>query len=80
MKPEPTEAERCKVGLEMIEDISASAQSAHPEDEGERIHTAICAIYEIIHTLRSPACRKNHPKWLEQLDKWCIRGRKRNDR
>lgn len=63
-----TEKQRLTMALEMIEEITADAQSLHPEAEWKQSAEAVGKIYEIVHSIRAPKCRKNHPKWVKQID------------
>ena len=53
----------------MIEEISADAQSLDPKRDWKESQKAVCEIYEVIHSIRSPACRKNHPRWIGEIYK-----------
>ena len=72
-----TEAMRTKQALEMIEEASTYAQSLTPERDWKESHDAINLIYTIVHSIRSPECRKNHPKWSDRIDKAIMASRKR---
>ena len=61
----------------MIEEASADAQSLDPKRDWERSHDAVCEIYEIIHSIRAPDCRKNHPKWIGRIFKTILRSEKK---
>ncbi len=63
-----SEQVRTSMGLEMIEDIATCAQSTDPKRDWKKSHDAVCKIYEIVHSIRSVACRKNHPQWCQQID------------
>lgn len=63
-----TEEMRLNKALEMIEEVSANAQSTNPKRDWKDSHSAICEIYEIVHSIRAPGCRKNHPDWCERID------------
>lgn len=55
-------------GLEMIEEISADAQSLDPKRDWKDSYDGIIEIYQIVHSLRAPKCRKNHVDWVELID------------
>jgi hypothetical protein len=59
---------RQRKGLEMIEEIAANAQTTAPKRDWKESQEAVCKIYEIIHSLRAPRCRKNHPGWGKAID------------
>jgi len=63
-----TERQRLAMALEMIEEISADAQSVSPRREWKESQDAVCLIYELVHSIRSPGCRKNHPEWAKKID------------
>lgn len=63
-----TESQRTKKALEMIEQASSDAQSTDPKRDWESSQDAIYTIYELVHSIRSPECRCNHPDWVEQID------------
>ncbi len=63
-----TDKMRLAVALEAIEEISADAQSTEPFRDWKQSHDAVIAIYKIVHSIRSPKCRKNHPSWVEPID------------
>ena len=63
-----TEMERLEGGLDLVYEISCCAQSPNPERDWKSAHDGICKIYRILHTIKSPGCRKNHPDWTEELD------------
>ena len=75
MKRAITEGQRTIKALEMIEEISADAQSTDPKRDWEQSHDAICAIYRVVHSIRSPKCRPNHPSWCKQIDKAIVSDR-----
>lgn len=64
-----TEPMRLTKALEMIEEASSDAQSTNPRRDWRSTHNALCYVYEIIHSVRSPKCRKNHPAWTEEIDR-----------
>lgn len=68
MKRKISEDERLDKALEMIEEISVHAQTLHPKDFWKESAQAVSKIYEIIHSIRTPKCRKNHPRWCKQID------------
>jgi hypothetical protein len=63
-----SEREILVAGLEMIEEVSADAQSLHPQEDWKESQDAVCFIYELVHTIRTPGCRKNHPEWLKNIE------------
>ena len=63
-----TDSDRLEMGLEMIEEISADAQSLNPKRDWKKSQEAVCEVYRIVHSLRSPACRKNHKDWSDKID------------
>ena len=63
-----TERMRLKKALQMIEEISADAQSTDPKRSWKQSHKAVCEIYEIVHTITTPECRHNHPEWTNKID------------
>ena len=63
-----TEAARKRMAWEMVEEISTDAESLNPRKTWRRSHEAVCLIYELAHSIRSPKCRKNHPAWVEKID------------
>jgi len=69
-----TEKQRTIKALEMIEEISADAQKTDPKRDWKESQDAICAIYRIVHSIRSPECRHNHPSWCKRIDD-AVRGK-----
>lgn len=65
-----TEKNRLAVALLAIEEISADAQSTDPERDWKASQDAVCKIYEVVHVINAPKCRKNHPEWTKMLDGW----------
>ena len=63
-----TEAERTRVALELIEDISADAQLLDPKRDWKQSYRAVIKIYQLVHSVRAPGCRENHPKWIRPID------------
>lgn len=63
-----TEGARAKKALEMIEEISVDAQSTNPQRDWKRSQDAVCEIYRLVHSIRSPGCRKNHKQWCLKID------------
>ena len=63
-----TEKMRLKKALEMIERISANAQSVGPKRDWKESHESVCEIYQIVHTIRTPECRYTHPSWTKAID------------
>lgn len=63
-----TEAMRLKKALEIVEEASSDAQSLDPKRDWKESQNAVCLIYEIIHSIRAPKCRKNHMEWVKQID------------
>ncbi len=63
-----SEAERTEKALEMIEEVSADAQSLDPKRDWKQSQEAVCRVYELVHSIRCPKCRKNHPRWYMQID------------
>lgn len=72
-----TEQQRLDMALEMIEEISTYAQSQDPKRDWKESQEAVWGIYGIIHSIRSPWCRKNHPKWCRKIDD-AIRDRRKS--
>lgn len=72
-----TEAMRLKAALEMIEEISSYAQSTDPRRDWDDSHKAVCEIYQIIHSIRALNCRKNHLDWVERIDAFITKQRKK---
>jgi len=70
-----TEAMRKTMAWEMIEEIATHAQSLHPRRDWKESQKAVCDIYRIAHSIRSPGCRKNHPDWCVDIDA-AVRNRK----
>ena len=68
-----TEAMRLRTALELIEETSTCAQSTDPQRDWKESQEAICKIYEIVHSIRSPECRKNHTDWVKQIDDAILR-------
>lgn len=66
-RPTPSDAE---IAMELIEEISADAQSLHPKLHWKQSQDAICAIYRLAHWIRSPKCRKNHKGWGDPIKGW----------
>lgn len=67
-----SESQRLEKALEMIEDISTFAQTTDPERDWKQSYRAVIDIYEIIHSIRAPGCRKNHIKWVNKIDEAII--------
>lgn len=63
-----TERMRLNKALEMIETISSDCQSTQPQKTWKESHEGICQIYEVVHSIRAPKCRRNHPDWCAQID------------
>mgnify|MGYP001571949895 CR=1 FL=1 len=63
-----TEAMRKTMAWEMIEEISTHAESLDPKRDWKESQEAVCDIYKIAHSIRSPGCRKNHPDWSDKID------------
>lgn len=63
-----SEKMRTKKAIEMIEDISSNEQTTNPKRDWKNTYNGLVKIYEIIHSIRSPKCRKNHPSWSDQID------------
>ncbi len=53
--------------MEMIEEISADAQTTHPQKRWKESYEAVCRIYQLAHSIRAPRCRKNHPDWHQEI-------------
>lgn len=62
------EKARLEKGLELIELISSYAQTTDPKRAWKESYDAIISIYQLVHTLRMPACRKNHQDWIKPID------------
>ena len=63
-----TERMRLEMGLEMIEEQTDACCTMSPRKNWRQAHAALCKIYEIVHSINSPKCRKNHPEWCAQID------------
>lgn len=75
-----TEKMRTEKALEMIEEISGSEQSADPQRDWRGIYEAFCRIYRIVHSIRSPKCRKNHRGWCREIDDSIKSDHRKNER
>ena len=52
--------------LVLIEAIVEDAYPANVDPRLDSVNKAIEKIYRIVHVINSPACRKNHPDWLDK--------------
>ncbi len=72
-----SEADRLGMAMEMIEEVSADAQSTDPKRDWKESQDAVCYIYELAHAARAPKCRKNHPGWAKKIDAAIIAERRK---
>lgn len=63
-----TEAARRRTAWEVVEEVATHAESLNPKRDWEESHDAVVAIYQIAHSIRTPKCRKNHPKWIDRVN------------
>ena len=63
-----SDKERRRRILGVVYDESMYAQSTNPKKDWKQSHDAVCKIFQMIHVVLVPKCRKNHPEWTKELD------------